>query len=421
MDKAATHIILRITNQGIFYNQKSFIEWQDTNFPPKDKFSINERVEIYWKVKLLSFDKNIFQLEVEVTDYEAIQDKDSLSSQNEKYPVLKLLFARRLSWVELGKIMNFYKSQEFSKISDIDEVQKNGRDKKIDDGHIDFSEGNSGNIPIEVNRMYPLAKTKFIKSAVELEINLDRFHKKVKIRLHNKHILPEFDHVKRYFAKALGEKCIEVTGFCEIDNDGKVLDKCESKEINQINENLIKVVRQLQLSDSIFKPGNATASKSMYTPEEYFDRFGKGLLGSMIKKSDVEIMKDLIQIEEIRNQNQLMYLSGKLQSHKMGLRFTLSPKFGFLFYVEGKEADHFIWELLNTNATYIWSLGREATSLENNLQRIEREINIIRENGRKKYSPSKIFTFNKIIHKSGKNELSDGFGAWLKRVDEVTS
>ena len=105
----------------------------------------------------------------------------------------------------------------------------------------------------------------------------------------------------------------------------------------------------------------------------------------------------------------------------MGLRFTLSPKFGFLFYVEGKEMDHFIWELLNSHATYIWSIQKELTSLENKLKLIEREVNFIRGNGRRIYLNSEKtedLIFNKINHENSETGVVDGFPKWKMRVNE---
>lgn len=83
--------------------------------------------------------------------------------------------------------------------------------------------------------------------------------------------------------------------------------------------------------------------------------------------------------------------------------------------------DHFIWELLNTHATYIWSIERKGYSLENKLKLIEREVNFIRENGRNIYLNSKKnadLIFNKINHENSETGVIDGFPKWKVRVNE---
>lgn len=418
MNKVNKHIILKITNQGVFYNDNSFIEWKNTNFPPKNDFTFNERGGIFWEVELLSFDSKNSQLKVDVVNYDANGKEESFTSQSNKFSFKKIWF-NKIKWIELQKVMNHYKLMSFDEITDRDEqvVVTKTKDKNF----VDYSEGVAKNKQIDINFKYPLMKTKFKMGFVEIEKKLKSVSENIKINLPNKNIIPEFDHVKPFFAKALGKRKIEVTGYLEINEKGEMEVKCQSKEINQINEDLITVVRKLGLKESIFKPKKITIDKSLFTPEEYFEGIEKEQLGNTISKNYKDILEEVLQLEGIRNRNQLLYLSGKLQSKKMGLRFTLSPKFGFLFYVEGKEMDHFIWELLNTHATYIWSIEKELASLENKLKLIEREVNFIRENGRKIYLNSEKtenLIFNKINHESSETGVIDGFPKWKMRVNE---
>lgn len=105
----------------------------------------------------------------------------------------------------------------------------------------------------------------------------------------------------------------------------------------------------------------------------------------------------------------------------MGLRFTLSPQFGFLFHVEGEEMDHFIWELLNTHATYIWSMEKRGMALGKKFKLLEREINFIRDHGGKAFlnnEKSSEFVFSKVNHEHSGSDLIDGFPKWKMRVNE---
>lgn len=312
-----------------------------------------------------------------------------------------------------------YKQISFDEISDSGDQpsQIEIKEEKL----ADYSEQIEKNKRIDINFQHLLIKTKFKMGYVEIEKKLKGFPKKIKINLENNNIIPEFDHVKPYFAKALGNRKIEITGYLEIDETGEIKVKCQSKEISQINEELITTVRRLELKESIFNPKIYVVDKSLFTPEEYFEGIEEEQLGNTPSISKKDILEEILQLEGIRNKKQLSYLSGKLQSKKIGLRFTLSPEFGFLFHVEGEDMDHFIWELLNTHATYIWSLEKEGISLEKKLKLIEREVNIIRENGRIKYlnreKPVGV-VFNKINHDNSKTGVVDGFPNWKMRVNE---
>lgn len=412
------YIILRITNEGVFYNDKAFLTWGNTNFPPKDTFNFKERKAIFWEARLLAFDTERSRLTVEIIDYDIDARPAALASQQPKFPFQKMAFSK-LEWPALEPLMNVYNKQLFRQICEVGNAHPGGRVAGED--WVDFSEPEAQKKRIDVHFSYPLMKAVFKMGYVEVEPTIDELPGKVKITLDNSNILPEFDHVKPFFAKALGKKTIEVTGYLEIDNEGYVETRCQSKEVNQINEQFIGTVRRLRLEDAIFKPRKITVDKSLFTPEEYFEGFDEEELGNTIRKSDKDILADLLESDKIRNRKQLLYLSGKLQSADSGLRFTLSPKFGFLFHVRGEEMDHFIWELLDSHATYIWSIDRQSAPLPAKFKLIEREINFVRENGRRVYLSrgyNKDLVFSKVNHDHSESGLIDGFPKWKAKVKE---
>ena len=119
-----------------------------------------------------------------------------------------------------------------------------------------------------------------------------------------------------------------------------------------------------------------------------------------------------------------MYLSGKKQSENYPIRYTLHPHFGFLFLVEGIENNHFIWELLNSNATYIWTFERHS-DIELQFKRIENIINVIRACGREKYKSAYInggqdndLVFRVIKHEHIGSDIIDEFPKWKDRLNE---
>lgn len=420
MGKPEKHIILRITNEGVFYNKDARIPWAHTNFPPKETFNFNERSEIFWKARLLSFDAGRSLLKVAIVDYDTEGQRAAFARQKAKFPFRNLLFSP-LQWEALEPLMNIYNKQLFQPILETSKTWRMTRSS--DEDWVDFSEPEEQKTRIDLHFEYPLNKAVFKMGYVEVEHQVKELPEQtLTIPIENPNILPEFDHVKPFFAKALGKKMIEVRGYLEIDEADHIEIRCQSKEISQINDKFIATVRKLRLEDAIFKPKKITVDKSLFTPEEYFEGFDEAELGNTIRQSDKDLLTDLLESEKIRNRKQLLYLSGQLQSQRIGLRFTLSPKFGFLFHVEGETMDHFIWELLNSHATYIWSIDRPGTSLQHKFRLIEREINFIRENGRRVYldhARNEDLLFSKVNHENSESGLVDGFPKWRVRVGEV--
>lgn len=420
MNEKKKTIILKITNSGIFFNDKDCIGWSNTNFPSKSHFNINERAGIYWEAEMVSFNKMSSRLNVKIINYRAIRNDENFATQKPKYEIKEIGFDK-LQWAELEQILNFYVKAQFVSITDASEIRDKSNTKATRVGEPDFSPSSYALIAfsMELDFEFPLKKTQFKMGFVELEKKIKG--REVTIKIFNDNIIPEFDHVKPYFARALGQRKIRVTGKMDIDVNGRVRSKCRSREIDQINQELISIVRKLDLRNMILKNMELDTDKSLFTPEEYFDHCADRSLGKMGRKEDTNLMAEILEIEEIRNKKQLHYLSGKLQSKDAGLRFTLSPKFGFLFYVKGERMDHFILELLNDHATYIWSISNRGISLESKFRTIELQIEKIRELGRRKYMVSPIqedLLFQRLNHADSTSNFIDGFPKWKARLEE---
>lgn len=415
MNKNKKHIILRISNKGVFYNESDFLSWEATNFPPKKDFNFNDRNAIFWKAEMLSFRNN--ELAISIVDYDISSDKTFLKQQPNS--IIKKLLFERLKWSELKERMNIYQQNLFNEISDAAAEFGDSNKQEVRDEQKIISDEKLTKIPIQIK--YPLMKTSFKMGYVELTTKLKAYENPITIILENDHIIPEFDHIKPFFVKALGCKKIEIIGELTFDRMGNEVIRCHSKEINKINETLITSVKRLNLKAAIFNPKPIAVDKSLFSPEEYFEGTEETLGNTFNKENNKGVLKEILQLEGIRNKKQLTYLSGKLQNHASSLKFTLSPKFGFLFHVEGEEMNHFIWELLNTHATYIWSISKSEYDLTKKIKLLEQEINSIRNHGRRTYlnsikiSPS-IFVFNKINHSSA--GIIDGFPKWKMKVNE---
>ncbi len=421
MSKLKKHIIIRISKEGVFYNTDDCIPWHNTNFPPKTSFSFNPRNEIYWQAEMLDYEKSTGELAIKVVNYKAENEKERYAQQQPKAPVKSLKFSP-LDWSELQVFLNFYTLKDFDDLVELPKrEQANSETVFIDHNFVPkdvFGLKKPRKIDIQIK--YPLIKTEFKTGYIQFEKKLKGIAEPLTITIENDHIIPQFDHIKPFFAKALGKKKIQVSGYAEIDADGEIQVNCQSHEISQINEDLITSVKKLKIENAIFKPKVIAIDKSVFTPTEYFGNEEEDL-GNVFRENDDELLKKILDLKGVRNKKQLVYLSGKLHSNKIGLRFTLSPKFGFLFHVEGKKKDHFIWELLDTNATYIWSMGRGGISLEKKYTLLEKEINFIRDQGRMVYLQNENtseFVFCRVKHDDSNSKLVDGFPKWKKKVNE---
>lgn len=429
LNESKKHIVINLSNIGIFYNDREYIEWKNTNFPPKESFGFNERKKIYWEVEMIRFNKEQGELELDVHDYNVSLNKNTFSNQVPRYPLKSIKF-KNIKWDELQKVMNHYTPINFEGLVNFEEQNEANasnelREKDYNRDLFDLdSEVNSSDEKrekIKISFQHPLMKTKFKMGFVEVEKKIKEIGETITIVLLNSYIIPEFDHVKPYFSKILGKKKIKIHGYLEFDENNRIVVDCHSNEINEIDESFIIGVKKLQLKKAVFTPNPISIDKSLFTPEEYFSGIEEEMLGNTSKKSDQDILKEILDLLEVRNKKQLIYLSGKLQSKHRRLRFTLSPKFGFLFSSEGEEMDHFLWELLDSHATYIWSIAKDSMSIEEKFKRLEREINFIRNNGRRAYLKNKEqsdFIFNKINHENSEKGIVDGFPKWKMKVNE---
>ena len=266
---------------------------------------------------------------------------------------------------------------------------------------------------------------RFMPGYVSVFKTLKGTSEKIEFKIKNDHIIPEFDTIKFWFAKKLKSKKFRVSAKVTISN-GKIIETiATSRHISQITEEMIESIKYQRTMALTSPPRIEMPDKSLFTAEDIFSRFEDEENGlNAFNQSEDEILRLLLENSKIRNRQQLAYLAAKKQSESHKLRYTLHPQFGFLFLVEGKENNHFIWELLNSNATYIWSTDKN-DSIEMQYKSIEDLINKIRISGRdnyrrtfRQYTTGDGIVFHYIEHENIKSSLVDCFPKWKQRIDE---
>ena len=232
MGNPTKHIIIQVTNQGIYHSKENLVSWENTNFPAKEHFGLNERGGIFWKVALIRYNKSNEELEIKVTDYDA-KEEGSLLEKHPKYPISRLKF-QKLNGFELKNHLSYFKWIEFAGL--IDETQEPipkqqaqphtpltslTSTSKIDSK--DYFEVQSTVKPYYLNFEVPLKKTNFKDGYVEVIKKISQSVRAITIKLTNEHIHSEFDNIKPFFAKALGTKKIRVKGKVHL-LDGEVIE-----------------------------------------------------------------------------------------------------------------------------------------------------------------------------------------------------
>jgi superfamily II DNA or RNA helicase len=234
----------------------------------------------------------------------------------------------------------------------------------------------------------------------------------LEFEVENDDLRPEFDVLKAFFSKILKSKYVEVEIHAEFENNTLVAQSANSPEIERINQEIIESVKFR------FIQNNIIGRKKLSGVEENLldlHQLQSGDSNQSLYNSEDELLNDLLKSEEVKHFRQLRYLASKHESNIMKLRFVLNP-FSFVFLLSGKEGYHLVLETLNTEeATYIWHFDRNVIALQQNISVIDKDLNLIRNEGRHTFLENQPENFSRIIH-----DYSDerkGFVIWKDMLE----
>jgi hypothetical protein len=402
-DSPSKYIILRLDRKGLFYNATQYIGWQ-TNFPDSSSFKLHDH-KVFWLVKMISFNDLDFTLQLEISNYNYEKSEEFLKQRPSKE--IKAFVFKNVVWKLLKPcflstdVIQFKQSSTGLFKSIIDDINENLDTHNI--YHLEQS----------------ISKLTFKLGYVETHKAIAGVSRKVLIQVYNPFIIPEFEYIKPYFSQVFNSRKISITGHIA-DKNLRSSYKFYSPEIELIDKDLIEGIKRLELNKKIKRPKVNEIDKSLFTPEEYFDGFEREL-GNTVKISDADLVEQIIGLEGIRNQKQLEYLSGYLHNSANKIYFSSTPSFGFIFYITGTEMNHYVWELLDSNATYLWSFD-QSLSKNISLSILTQQLNIIHAHGRNQYLVSEQndeLIFNRVNHKHAGSSVIDGFPRWHNRLSEL--
>lgn len=438
-------IIIKVSNSGILLNPETFIAINNTNIPI-GSLSFNSNKNIFWKAQMIGFNSFEKCLRIKIIDY-SVEDISGFGNQVAKKEVAQLQF-ERLDWQMLEPLLTYYQKSTlesfiYNTVIKRAPVKDSQRQSNKSNTPLHRSTNTQQNtkwhdiLPtptqiqtkFEIDEIFDISfnDAEFILGYVTFSVNMERFNKVITFKISNNHILPEFEHIKHWFAKKLKIKKFKVSVKIIFSKDDITDTIATSKHIDQITPELIEGIKysRTQELSKINRPINS--EKALYTMIELLALLDKEKNSeNAFKQTDNDILKDIINKENIRNKKQIEYLADVKQDMQHIIKFTIDTPFGFLFFIKGLINNHFVWELLNSHATYIWSINKTLESMELQFKRIEYEINTIRTNGREKYKHAyknnnidkDHLIFNSINHKEIDSNSILGFQVWKAKIDK---
>ncbi len=234
------------------------------------------------------------------------------------------------------------------------------------------------------------------------------FSDEFEFEIENNYIRPEFDVLKPYFSKIIGSKKVEVHIHAEIENNTLISQLATSNDLEAINREIIETVRFTFIEKTLF--GNKSSEIQNLTKEKNQES------NAGLYQSTEELLEDILKNKSVKHYQQLQYLAANHMNTILKLRYVLNP-FSFVFLLSGENQFHLILETLDTEeATYVWHIEKDTDTLKDNLEKVNKELNIIKNEGRQIYLESQPVNFNRIIHDYSNDKK--GFILWRDQLEE---
>lgn len=413
-------VVAKVSNEGLRFSRQSLVGWAFTNLPPA-AFRFSERDEIYWELQMQSFEANC--LNVAVTDYEA----DPRNYQPERRARAAV---HRVHFAPLNPASFFAQLSQYKRADLAGVLQPEGSERELlnlapaaSPNFSDIAPRRTGSINRPISFQLPLLDLTFYNGYVSGMHQPLGIKEALTFVIRNDHIVAEFDTIKAYFASRLNRKIISVNATLTDDTPNRALEirHATSPQIAAIDDSMIEILRVKSLRELTGGGLNRSIDKALFTPEDVFGSLDEDELGkALLPNNGRELLAAILANLNVRNARELDFLAGQLHGVAQKLRFVLSPNFGFVFLARGREANHFILELLHDHATYIWSIPKAWGSEAEQYLAVERELATIAAAGRHQYKRLLSFEhhFWYVVHKSSDTGVVDGFPRWRNRLLE---
>lgn len=432
-------IILRLDNNAIHFNSELQLSYDQSNLHKEHFRLVKERL-VYLEAEMVHFIKESGTLRVKVVDYSSSKHTDFLQQQP-KDQIRRIEF-EKMDWEKFSSLVYSYTlsrelDENFFNVREPFWALRKSEDKEDakqkDRWDMEQLRRKAPNLFFQgprtpvVENIQTVVKVKFEEATfgdgqISFMAKLKDYHIIHQFTILNLNLKKEFENIKPWFVKKIGKSFIVSVTLKLV--DGRVEEAtATSEDISSINEEMIesiKTQRVLMLVKAARKKDN---EQVVFDNDEIFGVLDEADTGSNVFNSSADNILEILIVNGLaKNIKQLEFLSRDKQSLNEKLRFTLKPHFGFLFKVETSLKQFFIWELLNSHATYVWE--NERTDL-NFYQTVEEEIAFIRANGREEYRRhyksllNKTFKFQIIEHDNADLTEEERFHSWKRKLEAM--
>jgi len=420
-------LIIKVENDGIWFYAEAQTPYSATNLP-KHCFRFKASQEIFWKIKLIAYDEgNNYQI-VEVIDYFE-EDHVATWVQNKPQKKVNKYIFKKLDWSQFEKQINSYiRNKDLIALvsnMDTDQVSHNP------------SWGNAGvtRTPSQSFLVHKQIAPKIINNTFEIPFEKATFNngnvsatvvhdlESFDIIIENDFLKSQFDYIKLWFRKKFNSPSFKVIVKGSILNGVFTQESVFSEDISKINEEFIEQCRIYQVEEFLKKSNEEF--KPLTSISEIFNKPETAPIFRQETLNELEVINQILEIKKVRNEYQLAFLSGHNKVAAGKIMVSNSPTLGFVFCFQEENKTSFVWELLESNATYLWVFSKSNMAFSIMVETVQKEMSKIYKQGRVNYlnreANDEPFKFDRIFHTKA-NEPEDvkkqGLELWIARFNK---
>ena len=225
-------------------------------------------------------------------------------------------------------------------------------------------------------------------------------------------IKPEFNSIKKYFAKQFKHGNADV--LCEVKYKGAVIldSQVISHNLNTINEETISIIVDDLIQDYIIDFESEDISPLEDSLKDIYE----------VPNNNIEqwLMSKLSQESLTKHHEHLMYLSGLHERNLFPLKITGKP-ISFLFGFRKENRINIVWETHNTKeATYIWRISERANdNIHEFISVTENLVKNLRQGNKRSYRSANKNNSDFKVVEHDYSLPNNGFEKWRSIIEKV--
>jgi len=414
--------IIKMTNERILFSPTQSVLYANTNLP-KDHFVLKERIQIYWLVELIRVPGNRKEARVRIEDFQ-FKEIGRFTHQS----VLREVPFLRFEEIDKDAFLGFCALYDLPRLEKLFSVSSKAPSANSQGFEVNETAvlQNLNSVPIvrEYTEEFRMKFTdgEIVDGAILFVKNLEGTDSNLVFEIRNPTLIKAHNLIKEYLAKKLRKDTVTITATIKYSERKASVAIASSEDIALIDETFIQRIKYKQIK-SLLKIGQ-TDGKAIYGLDELLLQSSE-LKGNFLQTNIENILDVLTSNGEHRNTKQLAYLA-QTQSLDEVVYLTVTPNFGFVFYLQYENGRSYVWELLDSHATYIWIFEKMARDRSTEFNIVENAINEIRQGGRIAYKnkhrdehTAADYRFHTIQHALEGQTVDKMFVEWLVELNNL--